>query len=131
MSKLVAQKIMTVWANASIPTVSEQRVEFIVIKNHQLYMKTLKHLEDKSESKIVVKNVQQFWDRLSKLFDIAACKSANFDRCKCKKSKNVPFSEGGFLVDQRTVRKKMIGGIDRAETQRLTRKQQRNKKRNE
>lgn len=122
---------MTVWANASIPTVSEQRVEFIVIKNHQLYMKTLKHLEDKSESKIVVKNVQQFWDRLSKLFDIAACKSANFDRCKCKKSKNVPFSEGGFLVDQRTVRKKMIGGIDRAETQRLTRKQQRNKKRNE
>ncbi|KAJ4436266.1 hypothetical protein ANN_18897 [Periplaneta americana] len=41
--------------------------------------------------------------------------NANFSKCKCPKDKEIPSNEREFIVDQRTMRKMVIGGIEKVE----------------
>lgn len=60
-----------------------------------------------------------------KVFDVAACKCTSFESCLCLKPNKVPFNERSFLLDQRTERKMVISGVDKKETVKLMKRQQR------
>ena len=64
---------------------------------------------------------KQFMESLNELFDIAACQCKDLLECNCPKELKVPARERDFLLDQRTVRKMKIGGVDRAVTEMMNR----------
>ncbi|KAJ4445149.1 hypothetical protein ANN_06950 [Periplaneta americana] len=49
----------------------------------------------------------------------------NFSKCKCPKGKKIPSDEREFIVDQRTMRKMVIGDIDLKMTQNIKKKEER------
>lgn len=56
--------------------------------------------------------VKKFNDESQRLFDISSCKCKLISNCRCEQKCRVPKNEINFLIDQRTTRKMMIGGVD-------------------
>ena len=73
------------------------------------------HNRDKERYKFQEKK-NTFLIKCNELFDCAACQCKC--SCKCPVEKKLPKIELGFLRDQRTSRKMIIGGIDRNVTSR-------------
>ena len=63
------------------------------------------------------------------LFDIAACRCSDITNCNCAREFKVPALERDFLTDQRTVRKMVIAGLDKATTTKMQRAEERSSKR--
>ena len=53
----------------------------------------------------------------------------NFEKCACSKDSKVPVIEREFLVDQRKVRRMIIGSIDKETAAKTVKKAERNLKR--
>lgn len=120
-AKRVSLRIESIWKKASIPTVSHNRVLQLLKAYHSKcknFIKSQKRPSDDKKKDII---------RQSKLlFDICSCKCKDFLlQCNCSKERKVPKEEQAFLIDQRTGRKMMIGGIDQVTTARLKRKRAR------
>lgn len=118
--KDITYDVLKLWQKSSIPTVKYKAVE-----------QKLTRLLDKGaslvRSKTSRKMINDYTNKLHKLFDICACKcktkchihlncdetctEVNVD-CKCPRSDKVSKDELPFLLDQRTVRKMYIGGVD-------------------
>lgn len=116
----VAPEIINIWKKSSIPTVSERRVEQMLMSYYTKYKNLLKSRGKRSSH--FVKSVQKFAEKSKNLFDLAACKCSDFSNCSCERLKKVPVMEQGFLIDQRTQKKMFIGGVDKVSTQKLRKK---------
>lgn len=109
---IIAKKVANIWERASIPTVSLKRTADIIGKLHkerQMLAKSFKRDEMKPSYQI---KLESFRERSKMLLDVASCK-CQAGRCCCEKEFRVPIDERAFLLDQRTVRKQMIAGVDR------------------
>jgi hypothetical protein len=85
-------------------------------------MKQIKPFKGRQGEDNYQRKLQKFRDESKiKLFDIAACKCKEF-LCKCNKIRRVPVEECTFLLDQRTTRKMVIGGIDKTITEHIHKK---------
>lgn len=115
----LAPEIIKIWRKASIPTVSDRRVEQMLMSYNTKYKNLLKSKGKKSSH--TMESVRKFKETSENLFDLAACKCSDFSNCTCERLKKVPLMEQGFLIDQRTQRKMFIGGIDKDSTQKLSR----------
>ncbi|PZC80570.1 hypothetical protein B5X24_HaOG214388 [Helicoverpa armigera] len=61
-------------------------------------------------------------------FDICSCKCKVISDCNCPKECRIPKKEVDFLLDQRTTRKMMIGGVDVATTAKIRKNKKEKKK---
>lgn len=119
-SKLVAEKVQTIWWKASLPTISNQQCVALLKKYHKQFMNLKKSL--KKTSNCVRNKLQCFQSESNKkLFDISTCKCKELSLCNCEKLKKVPKLEHDFLKDQRTTRKMFMGKVD-AKTTRVLKK---------
>ena len=72
----------------------------------------MKTYKDRSHTKHHQKKLKGFETNAQMLFYTAACRCTSACVCKCKPELRVPPEETSFLLDQRTSRKMVIGGID-------------------
>lgn len=140
----VATQVQQLYIKSSIPTLSHSRVVQLIKSYHNVYY----NLRKSYNRDIVKDNFKKKLDIFvteakSKLFDIAACKckmsfacicggksctkdcSVTID-CNCEKNKKIPAVERNFLYDQRTTRNSYIGNLDRKETEKLKKREERN-----
>lgn len=117
-SNLLADKILGVWKNASLPTVLRKRVLQLIKMHHDKYLQLIRYPKSKRNENYTLK-LQDYKTELKSLFDISACKCEDLEKCVCKKDKKVPPNEHVFLLDQRRLREMFIGCVDTKETQKL------------
>lgn len=117
---IVVPKITEIWTSASIPTV-QQKVIKVMLKAYHLKCKNIL----KSHPKIPKKNLEEFRNASKVLFDISTCKCFEITLCTCPKQKKVPAREHNFLIDQRSTRKMIIGGVDTIATAKMNKGLQR------
>ena len=109
----MTNKILVIWCNASLPTVSEKRVTKILADYHHKYLSILKSFDSRKEQTTFKQKVENFESSSKvRLFDICSCKCTDFNQCSCKRELKVPTNEQMFLTDQKTSRQLFIGGID-------------------
>ncbi|PZC78138.1 hypothetical protein B5X24_HaOG202589 [Helicoverpa armigera] len=127
-SSEVVRAIIEIWNKASIPTVTEVRVNQLLLSYCNQYRQLLKNYDRVPKSQSYLDKIHNFITKSAELFDIASCKCKEFRACKCGKSKTVPVKERSFLVDQRTVRRMAIGNIDAETTKKLQNKCERSQR---
>lgn len=123
----ISVKLEDIWNRASIPIIDHRS---ITRRSRTYYNKyySLVNKSSKSRKNITAyrQKFQHFKEKNPFLFDIATCRCTSFDLCSCEKKRKIPIKEQKFLLNQRTDRKMMIGGLDRDATKKtmnlLTRK---------
>jgi len=121
----VASKLISLYEEASIPTLSKQRVVTMIQSYHAKYISIKDVVKRIEKSETVKTKVEKFKEEAQVLFDIAACKCADFKLCSCSKEKKVPAKEQQFLTDQRSARRMAIGTVDIQETLKLKKRTER------
>lgn len=112
-SERLATEILDIWRKASLPTVSFKRVLQLIRSYHEKYRRLLKPYQDRRTNKKYQEKITEFVTESQRLFDICSCKcKLTNSKCTCSKDSRVPKEEVSFLIDQRTTRKMMIGGVD-------------------
>lgn len=123
---VLVKELKGVWERSSIPTLSNNRI-FFMIKHYYLKYRNLKKSLKKTGKLDFSNRVASFRERAEKnLFDISICKCKDFMKCLCKIK--VPLAERAFLTDQRTVREMVVGNIDIRTTKMLIRRHERKKR---
>ena len=125
-SSKVTSHIELLWRDASLPTVSRDRVRTMLKNYHQKYRNILKSYRTRKDNTNYKIKLAVFKQEANKLFDICTCKCKG-NACHCPKRRKVPPKEIEFLNDQRSSRKMIIGKVDQAETAVLQKRQKRNK----
>lgn len=119
----VTLRVEEIWQTASIPTVSHTRVTQMLRAYHLKCKNLLKSIKRLSPDKL-----NDFLAKSRVLFDISSCKCQNINMCECPKERKVPKKEQSFLIDQRTSRKMIIGGVDICYSKRLEKNLNRKRK---
>lgn len=112
--KPVALRITQMWLNEGIPILTSKSVQRKVANCYKHFRLLNKCNTEKSS----INRINQKKTTLRKLFDIALCKCKNLRQCRCPRNNRVPSAEVDFLRDQRGLRVRFIGGLDREETTR-------------
>ncbi|CAG9792722.1 unnamed protein product [Diatraea saccharalis] len=127
-SEILAQEILDIWQKASLPTVSRKRVLQLIRAYHDKYRRLMKPYHGRQTNKNYQQKINTFTAESHTLFDICSCKCKLISNCSCSRDSRVPKEEINFLLDQRTTRKMMIGGVDLAATIKKKKKQERKEK---
>ena len=120
--KQLIPDLKEIWLRASIPIVSDYRIEQLFRKYYDKYDTTQKY---KSSPNLYQAHVEKFLNDSKKLFDIACCKCIDYSTCRCEKERKVPIEEREFIKDQRNSRSMEIGLLDLAKTRKNIRKLER------
>ena len=125
----ITERLETIWQKASIPVTTSKSIVDRIITYHKKYRTLMKpYKSQRGKSATYDKKFDMFVGDSLKLFDIATCKCVT-SGCTCPRDHKVPQDERAFLVDQRTERKMMIGGIDAKQTNVLHKREERKRKR--
>ena len=122
----IAERLETIWKKASIPVVTSKPIVIKIntyYKKYEGLMKSYKSRYGKSAK--YDEQFNTFVEDSLKLLDIASCKCAS--DCSCPREHKVHPNERAFLIDQRSERKIVIGGIDAKETSVAEKKEKRKK----
>lgn len=129
----VADKVISLYQKASIPTVTDKRVIQLINVLHNKYYNLRKSYSRDQNKANFIKKIEDFKKKCSFLFDIAACKclivvecickkppelcQCNiYVNCVCEKSKKIPLIELRFVYSLRVHGIGKIGGVDLYET---------------
>lgn len=129
----VTNKVISLYEKASIPTVTDKRIAQLITALHDKYYSLRKSYTRDKNKTTFKKKVDEFKQKCSLLFDVAACKclivvectckkTPDLCRCKitidcsCKKSKKIPPIELRFVYSLRVHGKGKIGAVDLRET---------------
>ncbi|KAL4712991.1 hypothetical protein ACJJTC_012061 [Scirpophaga incertulas] len=127
-SEILAEEILTIWQKASLPTVSRKRVLQLIRTYHDKYRSLMKPYHGRQTNINYQQKINTFTAESHRLFDICSCKCKLTSNCSCLKNSRVPKEELPFLLDQRTTRKMIIGGVDLAATIKNKKKEERKHK---
>src|SRR5277367_6083677 len=105
----VAERIEEIWARASIPIVSRCRIVQLIQENRNKEQDLNKSYSRDHNTEKYQAKLDAFSAKIDCLFDVATCKCSDFALCRCPSGKRIPEIERGFLVDQRTSRKMVMG----------------------
>ena len=111
---------------SSIPNISHKRVlekNRLYFDKYQTLLKPYKARKDNASCQSKIESFAD--DASSLLFDIASCKCLDFSTCKCDRDSRVPIAEQIFLIDQRTIKRMMIGHVDAKLSRTLVRREKR------
>lgn len=120
--KQLIPEIKTIWQKASIPVVSDRRIEQIIMDYYDDY-RTLQ--KDKGKPQAYEAKLRKFIKESKQLCDIACCKHLDYSTCHCEKNRKVPVEEREFLKDQRNSRDMRIGSLDLEKTKKNLKKLER------
>lgn len=109
-SESVAKKIKLLYDKASIPTVSEKRIQQLIRKYHDKYYKLRKSYPRDVNNVNFKKKIENFKNESSLLFDVAACKCPIFVNCTCKQMPNL--CDCPIVVEFRCEKEKKIPLIE-------------------
>lgn len=129
----VANKVISLYNKASIPTVSDKRIVQLLNALHDKYYGLRKSLPRDKNKESFIRKLDEFKRKCSLLFDVAACKcpivlncicNKTPDLCQCKctitciceKSSKIPSIELKFIYSLRVHGIGKIGGVDLIET---------------
>ena len=111
--KQVVDKLKAIWESASIPILSDRRIETMLRSYHKKYCVIMKPYKGRTKCDVYTSKIDVFKNEAHmKLFDIAACKCNVLTQCSCPKEKKVTKEEITFLVDQRSERQLFIDRVD-------------------
>ncbi|XP_060801595.1 uncharacterized protein LOC132902031 [Amyelois transitella] len=127
-SERLTTEILDIWRKASLPTVSFKRVLKLIRTYHDKYRGLLKPYQGRKMNKKYQQKIAEFVTESQRLFDVCSCKCKLISECTCSKDNRVPREEVSFLLDQRTTRKMMIGGVDLVATEKNIKKFKRHEK---
>lgn len=98
----IVKNLIEVWAKASIPIVSIQRVELMFSTFYKKYKNVKKNFGSKAHTTENTKDKSKtaLLEMGQQLFDIAACKCSEPKFCKCPTFKKIPFLELKFMEYQ-------------------------------
>lgn len=120
---IIGKEVLLVWQKASLPVLSQRRINKMIVDYHFKYKNILKSINSTHKSLDFNAIVNSFkTDAINSLFDICSCKCFNFTTCTCPKEQKVPKLEQIFLMDQRLERRMIIGTIDIAVSTKLSNK---------
>lgn len=92
---------------------SFKRVLQLIRSYHAKYRRLLKPYKSRLTNKKYQDKITVFVTESQSLFDICSCKCKLISsECTFSKDSRVPKEQVSFLIDQRTTRKIMIGGVD-------------------
>ena len=128
-AKTVANEVTEVYNTASIPVIAFDSV----VKKIKRLIERGNDLQKYPESKRTSATYQTALSSFNDLFDICTCKCVDagiLDRkdCKCHVECKIPIIEWNFWVDQKTVKKMVIGKIDPVVTGHLQKLENRKQK---
>lgn len=126
-ASVVCNDVMEVWNRASLPIVSQKRVQKLIETYHQTYRGLLKSFKGRQGNESYKKKMANFKADANKLFDICSCK-CNPVKCNCQKERKVPKDEIEFLKDQRTKRNMVISSVDLLATKKIQKMMKRKEK---
>lgn len=127
-SERLAQEVLEIWQKSSLPTVSFKRILQLIRVYHDKYRCLMKPYRGRQTNIKYQEKINKFISDSHSLFDICICKCKVISDCNCPKECRIPKVEVDFLLDQRTTRKMMIGGVDVATTAKNKKKQERKEK---
>lgn len=127
-SQRLATEILDIWQKASLPTVSFKRVLQLIRSYHDKYRCLLKPYQGRQTNEKYQEKINKFVTESQRLFDVCSCKCKVISECDCSKNSRVSKEGVCFLLDQRTTRKMMIGGVDLVATVKNMRKLKRQEK---
>ena len=125
-AEIVILDVEKVWCEASVPTVSHSRAVQILSTYHTKYRTVLKPYKARKDNANYIANLQSFRSDANILFDICSCKCEDAYKCARERNRKVALKDISFLLDQRSCRQMLIGGVDKAESNRLDKLQKRN-----
>lgn len=88
-SEIVAQKVKEIWISASVPTVSHQRIVQLIKEYQKKRKDLLKPYLQRKDVPSYKSKIEAFVRDSQRLFDFAACKCVEFERCSCLKPNKV------------------------------------------
>ena len=123
----LCEDVRGIWYSASLPTLSERRINAMLDAYHTKYRNLMKPYQVRKENPSYQLRMKQFSEDSRELFDIAACKCKNIllilkeskkSLCTCPEDRKIPRREIKFLIDQRDPekRKMFIGNTDACTT---------------
>lgn len=127
-SERLAHEVLEIWKKTLLPTVSINRILRLIRSYHDKYRSLLKPYQGRKTDKNYQEKINKFITESHTLFDICSCKCKLISNCNCIKGSRVAKEEISFLLDQRTTRKMMIGGVDVIATIKYKKKQERKEK---
>jgi hypothetical protein len=105
--------IISIWKMASLPILSNERVEKKIADYKEKYSLLLNCFNDRIKNDSYKSKIKSFQEEGElQLFDICTCKCSDFNKCRCERSRKVPINERIFLNDQRNSRYMIIGAVD-------------------
>ena len=116
-AKLIARKvsdrISSVWNEASIPTVTAERIFQKIMAYPAKYKNLMKSSHQKNATRFKL-SCENFHKQAHDIFfDVASCKCEPISKCGCVKTKKVPKEEVYFLMDQRNELKRINGSVEK------------------
>lgn len=111
---LVSKQIKDIWNQTIIPTITIQRIKIKIGELCALYSDISKYKNREAYEQKMSNFIEQC---KTNLFEISKCKCANLSRCSCIVENRIPNSEKSFVIDQRTTRKLIFGGINKKLTE--------------
>lgn len=128
--KLVATEVRDLYVKASLPTIE---LDSVVKKVKRLVQK-INELSKYSEKKRSSVSYQENITKLSTLFDICTCKCVDNgilerENCMCPLDQKIPKLEWEFWIDQKSLRRMVIGKLDTEVTEKKRLSEERKLKR--
>ena len=117
---VVADSIEKLWHRASIPIISRQKILEKLRLYHDSYRNLMRPYKSRQHDLKYKTKISEFIaESKAQLFDICTCKCLDINLCNCQRERKVPTLKRNFLIDQRTIRTMMIGGVDATMTKTL------------
>jgi hypothetical protein len=125
-AKVIATEVSAIYATASIPVIAFDSI----VKKVKRAIEKGKDLQKYPMSKRTSSNYQKTFSSYHDLFDICTCRCYDGGirerhDCKCPLEFRIPALEWDFWIDQKTVRKMIIGKIDAVVTNKLQKLEER------
>lgn len=125
-SEKVAHHIMSIWEKASLPTLTKRSVIRKVTGCYNDYRNLMKPYKGRKDEKSYQARLEKYKSKtIGQLFDICSCWCEVLSKCSCNVHTKVPVKEHAFLLDQRSIRKMLIGSVDVKETKRIQERKRR------
>ena len=109
---VVTTELIQLWDQASIPSVSYQRILQMIRSQRDKTINLIKTPKQKQGQELFQEKLKKLRVQGKSLFDITFCKCKSFKQCNCPLQQRVPIDEEAFLTDQRQERKMVMGMVD-------------------
>lgn len=97
---IVAKKLVSIYAKASIHALSWKRIIDMIKSYHAKHRNLMKNCKTKKESESFKEKRKKIKRDSCRLFNISSFNCEDFQQCSCENAFKIPIIESDFIVDQ-------------------------------